>query len=248
MLPTLTNPWMLAALAAVGLPVFIHFLTRARPRRIAFPPFKFLVEACAGQQAVHRLRTIILLSIRTLAVLALVLLFARPFLKPSGLANSTEAARRSVLVIDASLSMRAVQQGVPLFTRAQAEAADVLRSLKTGSDAAIILAGSTPKPLLPALSRNIAALHDELVKSQATFEAGDPAAALALAKKMLGGSGTIYVFSDFQKSNWEAARELPGGTVCRLRPVTRERVANVALTAAYVAPAGPVVGEPAEGI
>src|SRR6059036_21234 len=104
MLPTLTNPWMLAALAAVGLPVLIHFLTRARPRRIAFPPFKFLIEACAGQQAVHRLRTIILLTIRSLAILALVLLFARPFLKPSGLANNTDAARRAVLILDGSLS------------------------------------------------------------------------------------------------------------------------------------------------
>lgn len=56
--PAFDNPWMLAGLAAIGLPVLIHFLTRARPRRIAFPPFKFLVEACAGQQAIHRLRTI----------------------------------------------------------------------------------------------------------------------------------------------------------------------------------------------
>src|SRR5213594_671497 len=103
MLPTLTNPWMLAALAAVGLPVLIHFLTRARPRRIAFPPFKFLVEACAGQQAVHRLRTIILLTVRCLAVLALVLLFARPFLKPRGPTANPEAVRRVVLVLDASL-------------------------------------------------------------------------------------------------------------------------------------------------
>src|SRR5438046_4429746 len=248
MLPAFANPWMLAGLAAIGLPILIHFLTRARPRRIAFPPFKFLVEACAGQQAVHRLRTILLLTLRTLAVLALVLLFARPFLKPSGVANSAEAAKRVVLVLDASLSMRAVQQGVPLFTRAQAEAADVLRSLEAGSESAIILAGSTPKPLLPALSRNISALHDQLVKAQATFEAGDPAAALALAKKMLGGSGTIYVFSDFQKSNWEATRELPAGTVCRLRPVSKEPIENVALTAAYLSPAEPVVGEPTDVI
>src|ERR1035441_7417060 len=86
--PAFANPWLLAGLAAVGLPVLIHYLTRARPRRVAFPPFKFLLEACAGQQAVHRLRTILLLTIRCLAVLALVLLFARPFLKPTGAAAS----------------------------------------------------------------------------------------------------------------------------------------------------------------
>src|SRR5437762_1753627 len=99
--PAFAHPWILAGLVAVGLPILIHFLTRARPRRVAFPPFKFLVEACAGQQAVHRLRTILLLSLRTLAVLTLVLLFARPFLKPSGAASRTEATKRVVLILDA---------------------------------------------------------------------------------------------------------------------------------------------------
>src|SRR5439155_4782333 len=135
MLPAFANPWMLAALATVGLPIIIHYLTRARPRRIIFPPFKFLLEACAGQQAVHRLRTILLLTLRTLAVLALVLLFARPFLKPSGPANAADVNKRVVLIIDASLSMRAVPEGVSLFSRAQAEAADVLRALESGSEA-----------------------------------------------------------------------------------------------------------------
>src|SRR5437016_12931407 len=148
--PAFVHPWVLAALAAVGLPVLIHYLTRARPRRISFPPFKFLIEACAGQQAVHRLRTIVLLTLRCLAVLALVFLFARPFLKPSGATATAEANKRVVLLLDASLSMRAVQRGVPLFARAKAEAADVLRSLESGTEAAVILAGATPRPLLPA--------------------------------------------------------------------------------------------------
>ena len=109
--PAFENPWMLAGLAAIGLPVLIHFLTRARPRRIAFPPFKFLVEACAGQQAIHRLRTILLLSVRCLAVLALVMLLARPFLKPSGAGagqGAGPASRRGIgwVVVDAGGAAR----------------------------------------------------------------------------------------------------------------------------------------------
>ena len=244
--PAFTNPLLLAGLAAVGLPLLIHWLTRARPRRIAFPPFKFLMEACAGQQAVNRLRTIILLTIRCLLVLALALLFARPFLKPAGAAAGAQTGKRVVLVLDATLSMRAVHQGVPLLARAQAEAAEVLRALPAGTEAAVILEGAAPRSLLPALSENIPALHDELVKARPTFENGDPAAALALAKKLLGGTGTIYVFSDFQKSNWQDVHELPGGIVCRLRPVATEAVDNVAITAARLIPAAPVIGEPVE--
>lgn len=245
--PAFTNPLLLAGLAVVGLPVLIHFLTRARPRRIAFPPFKFLVEACAGQQAVHRLRTIILLTVRCLAVLALVLLFARPFLKPRGAAVGPEAAQRVVLVLDASLSMRAIHQGVPLFARAQAEAADVLRALDSGSEAAVVLAGAAPRPLLPALSRNIPALHDALVQTRPTFEHGDVAAALAAAKRLLGdGPGTLYLFSDFQQSNWGAVDALPAGLICHLRRAAPSPVENVALTSIQLAPAEPVAGEAAE--
>src|SRR2546423_2619586 len=171
--PAFANPWLLAGLAAVGLPVLIHYLTRARPRRIAFPPFKFLLEACAGQQALHRLRTIILLTVRSLAVLALVLWFTRPFLKPSGAAANPQASERVGLVLDASLSMRGVQGGVSLFAKAKAEAADVIRGLDSRTEAAVILAAATPKPLLPALSRNLPALHEALIKAEPTFEIGD---------------------------------------------------------------------------
>jgi len=240
------NPWMLAGLAAVSLPVLIHYLTRARPKRIAFPPFQFLVEACAGQQAVHRLRTFVLLAIRCLLVAALVLLFARPFLKPTGAASASQANRRAVLIVDASLSMRAVQRGVSLFARAQAEATDVLRSLESGSEAAVVLAGATPRPLLPALSRNIPALHDELIKARPTYEACDPAAALALGKRLLGSAGTIYLFSDFQESNWKGVGELPAGLLCRLRRVAIEAIDNIAITDARLSPAEPVAGEAAE--
>src|SRR6185503_19879686 len=117
-----TNPWLLFGLFAAGLPVLIHFLTRARPRRIAYPPFRFLLEACAGQQSLHRLRTILLLLLRTLAITALALVFTRPFWKPPGTVAPAAAQQRVVLTVDASLSIRGVQRGVSLFARAQGEA------------------------------------------------------------------------------------------------------------------------------
>lgn len=242
---TFANPWMLAALAAVGLPVLIHYLTRARPRPVVFPPFKFLVEACAGQQSLHRLRTILLLTLRGLAVLALVLTFARPSLssRPAGGAGSQT---RAVLVVDASASMRAVQNGVSLFARAQSDAAEVLRNLDPSAEAAVILAGATPRPLLPALSKNVSALHDALVKVEPTFEAGDPGAALALAQKLLGGSGTIYVFSDFQRENWNSVTEWPAGIETRVRSALEGTLNNTAITGTRLSPGSPVVGEAVE--
>ncbi|HTL15598.1 MAG TPA: BatA domain-containing protein [Patescibacteria group bacterium] len=244
--PAFAHPWLLAGLIAGGLPVLIHYLTRARPRKVAFPPFKFLLESCAGQQSIHRLRTVALLITRCLAVLALVFLFAMPFIKPPQVSATAEATQHCVLIVDASLSMRAVQGGVQLFARAKAEAADVLRGLEAGREAAVILVGASPRSLLPALSPNIPALHEALSKAEATYEAGDFQAALATAKRMLNGPGIIYIFSDFQKSNWDSAGELPAGCVCRLRPVTSEPVNNSAITAVRLLPEEPVAGESAD--
>jgi hypothetical protein len=245
--PSFTHPGLLAGLLAVGLPVLVHFLTRARPRRIPFPTYHFLSEACAGRQALHRLRTYLVLALRTFAVAGLVLMFSRPFVPPEGAAAQGETGpRRTVLLIDASLSMRAAPGGVSLFARARAEAADVLRGLESGSEAAVILAGAHPRSLLPALSRNLPALHSQLVSAAPTFELGNPEAALALARKLLNGPGQLFVFSDFQESNWRGIRELPPGITPHLRPSGAETVHNLAVTRLRASPPAPVVGEACE--
>ena len=241
------NPWILAGLAAVGLPVLIHFLTRARPRVIRYPTYHLLVQAGSGRQALDRLRTWIVLALRTLAVAALVLAFTRPFLKAPGADLEPGQARRVVLVVDASMSMRAVEGGIPLFSKARAQAADVLRSLDPGSAAAVVFIGARPRAALPALSTNLATLHEELTRAEATLERGDPAAALALAERLLDGRGMVYVFSDFQRTNWGAVDfgALKGlGLV--LRPVARTPIDNVGIVAVEKSPTEPIEGETVE--
>jgi hypothetical protein len=229
------NPLLLVALVAAGLPVLIHFLTRARPREIRYPTFHLLREAAAGQQALHQLRTWLLLALRTLAILGIVLWFTRPFLRQADV-RAAVAQQRVVIVIDASLSMRAVTpQRVTLFARAQAEAAEVLRGLPAGSAAGIVLAGAQPRPLLPALTQNLDALHDEMIRAHPTYERGEPMAALALARRLLGGNGTIYVFSDFLRTNWEDVRfDGLAGPAIRLRQVATSMPDNVGITAVKV--------------
>ena len=81
--------------------------------------------------------------------------------------------------------MRAVEGGVPIFARARAQAADVLRGLEPGSVAGVIFIGAKPQPVLPALSANLASLHQGLANAEPTLEKGDPNAALALASNQI---------------------------------------------------------------
>ncbi len=238
------NPLMLAGLAAVGLPVLIHFLTRPRPRVIRYPTYHLLREAGAGRQALDRLRTWLVLVLRTLAVAALALLFARPVWRAVGTDADERAARRVVLVVDASMSMNATDGGVTLFTRARAQAADLLRSLEPGSQAGIVYMGARTRAVLPALSRNLSVLHEGLSEAKPTLEFGDASAALAEAARMLEGSGAIYVFSDFQRTNWGAVDfGRHEGLAFFLKPVTDRPVDNCGIVSVDKSPGRPLAGE-----
>ena len=241
-----SHMWLLGALVAVGLPVAIHFMTRPRPRRIDFPAFQFLMEAAQGRQRLHRIRTFLILLIRSLAVLILVLLFARPYLHDRSAAVQTGLFKKTVVLIDATLSMQAGSGGLTLFDRARADAADLITGLDGHAEVGLIFMKDRPESLLPVLSGNTAALLRGLENAVPSAAAGSPDDALALAGQMLAGSGTIYIFSDFQQTSWQHADF--SGTPHRivLRPVIETAIENTAITDIRIMPANPVTGEPVE--
>jgi hypothetical protein len=187
------------------------------------------------------------LAVRTLAVAAIALAFSHPFLRSPAEDVQPGQARQVVLIVDASMSMRAVEGGIPLFAKARAQAADLLRSLEPGSSAGIIYLGARPRAALPAVSRNLAALHEDLAKAQPTAERGNPAAALALAERMLEGHGHVYVFSDFKRTAWASVvLDTYKGLAIYLRPVTHTAVDNVGIVAVEKSPTEPIESEAIE--
>ena len=101
----LLAPWFLAALAGLGLPLYLHLLKRqtTTPKQVSS---LMLFESRTQSSTRHRrLRYFLLLSLRMLWLLLLILAFANPFINrnPSALASN----RLVLLVVDNSFSMRA---------------------------------------------------------------------------------------------------------------------------------------------
>ncbi|HEX3748153.1 MAG TPA: BatA and WFA domain-containing protein [Bryobacteraceae bacterium] len=98
-------PWFLAALAGLGLPVYLHLLKRqtARPKQVSS---LMLYESRTQASTRHRkLRYFLLLALRLAVLLLLAVAFANPFINRN---SATFASNRLVLlVIDNSFSMRA---------------------------------------------------------------------------------------------------------------------------------------------
>src|SRR5688572_25772072 len=101
------NPLFLLGLATLAAPVLVHLVRRTRARRVEFPALLFVRQV--PQRTIRRrtLHNLLLLLLRCLALLLVVFAFTRPFFTGAQAgAAAAEGARFTVILLDASLSMR----------------------------------------------------------------------------------------------------------------------------------------------
>lgn len=223
------HPWAIwVGVAAAGLPLVIHLLTRPRPVRMPLSTLRFVHEAIKQRRARHRLRDLLILGLRTLAVLLLALAVARPQSRqqppPPG---QHQGSVVRVVVVDTSQSMAATERAVQAIERARTTAAGFLR-YRPGLSANLILAAAAPKAVFARPSTNFDALRDQLTRCRPLPERLNVRRALELAAEMLTPQSPrdrrrfeLVVVSDFQRTNWAGAdfSLLPEKTEIRLESV-----------------------------
>ncbi|GMV95849.1 MAG: hypothetical protein AMXMBFR83_02190 [Phycisphaerae bacterium] len=234
------HPWLLGlGLPAVALPVVIHWLTRPRPRRLPISTLRFIQEAIRQRRAVHRLRDLLILGLRSAAVLLLVWAFARPLIGDRPLVSPGEAGEAArVVILDVSQSLAADVRGIQLFERARPAAAGYLAYVP-GLRANLVLAGARPRAVFERPSSNLAALREALAEARVRPERIDAQAAITAASDMLakaaGDAETrleLVIVSDFQRDNWSRVdfSVLPERTRIQLESVAPpETPANLAV-------------------
>lgn len=98
------HPQILWWLFLVSIPVIVHLFDFRKLRKIYFSNTRYLIEITENTRKEQVLRRIIIMSLRILAIVFLVLAFARPVLSTGELGGS-ESNYRISIVIDNSLSM-----------------------------------------------------------------------------------------------------------------------------------------------
>jgi hypothetical protein len=235
---TFLHPWaiFLGAVAA-ALPIAIHLLTKPRPVRMPLSTIRFVRMAIRQRRARSRLRDIIILGLRALAVVLIAAAVARPLLGHQQLVAPDDSARAArVVLLDVSQSLAAQHRGIRLFERSRSVAAGYLGE-QPGSQADLILAGASARPAFTRLTTNFAALRDELSHAQVRPERLNLASAINQAAELLSKSGEgiqreLVIVSDFQRSNWAAAdfAPLPADTKIQLDSVAPgEPLPNLAI-------------------
>ena len=226
-------PAFLAGLAALAIPVLIHLANRPKKDVVRFPSLMFLEKVEYQASSRRRLRNLVLLTLRCLALILLAGAFARPYIdRPDAPPVAVDGGREIVVLVDRSASMAVGDR----MTRARAEAAGVAEGLRRG-DRATVVAFDHSAVAANRATDDASALRAAVDTLRPGAGATRLAPALRLAESILAGSPLqrreLVVVSDFQRTAWddEARAAAPAGATIRLAPLGGE-VANAGVVGA----------------
>jgi hypothetical protein len=121
------HPYALFGLLAISIPIIIHLFNFRRYKRLYFTNLKFLKSLKNETRRQHRLRHLLVLISRILAVTFIVLAFARPYIPGPG-GEQRSSIRNIDIYIDNSMSMQSATNGTSVLEIAKSKAREVIRA------------------------------------------------------------------------------------------------------------------------
>src|SRR5690242_13263401 len=138
------TPLFLLGGLAIALPVIFHLIRRATRERTPFSSLMFLFQTPPRLTRRSRLEHLLLLVLRCLVLCLLAVGFARPFIKKAVSAPAASEARRLLLLVDSSASMRRSD----LWADARDKALSYIRAAAPMDQVALFSFDGQVRPLL----------------------------------------------------------------------------------------------------
>ncbi len=201
------NPFLLLFAAAASIPLLLHLFNKQRVKIIEFSTVKYLVSLQKTRMRQIKIRQILLLILRTLALLAIAFAFARPTTEGGYLpALGGKTTTTAVILLDISGSSNSETNSGSFFERSVEKANAILGNFTEKEKVVIVAFASTVlydsgEPTsdferLNQLLRNISPASAEAVPSEGF------ARAFTLLKEATDPNLEIYLISDFQGDAW----------------------------------------------
>ena len=243
---TFLQPLILWGLPLVLLPVIIHLINRMRHRPRQWAAMQFLLAATRSSTSHAKLRNLLIMLMRILAVLALLIFLARPLIG-GWMGWALAAAPDTILLlVDRSASMES--------RVADADESRREYALRMLADAAGEFEHASHLVLLDSATRQASELPSaasllEWPDTKQTDTAADLPAMLQTALDWLienkAGTAEIWIASDLQASNWQpddprwetlitAFDSLPQKVRVRLLATTQESPRNASISIAQL--------------
>jgi hypothetical protein len=200
---TFLNPLFLLGLAAAILPILIHRITRKKAAARKFSAVRLLLQSERVTARPRRLKHLLLLALRILAVATIALIMARPVLDRPGFAALLKGGAK-VLILDNSLSMGYREDRGERFQVAKRAAKEALEGFE-GQVAVIPTAGVQTRESSRWMKTEEALR--ELEGMPLSFDKGNAQSALASAYQQLKGlkiPKQVLILSDMARSDWQS--------------------------------------------
>jgi hypothetical protein len=226
------NPSFLWALLLLAIPVIIHLFNFRRYKQIIFSNVEMLREIQTQSSKTRQIKKWLILATRMLALAALILAFARPYIPQS----TVKAGRQLISIyLDNSESMRAEGSDGQLFENAKNTAREVIYNLPTDSEIQILDNGLSPFTNKVSSPANAIKLIDDMV---ITYHPNDLNAVLQKVNNKYIGEGYAsqhtFAISDFQQASTTSKTMLDSGLIVNLMRTSPTALQNLSIDSVWL--------------
>lgn len=201
---------ILVGFVALGsIPIIIHLLNRSRFKIVQWAAMEFLLRTLQKNSRRIQFRDLILMLLRTAAIVLVALAMARPTLAPGkliGLAGAGAGVVTAVVVVDHSLSMATRDVNDSRFEIAQRTAKAIIDQLPRGSAATVVNMSDIASAEVVEPTRDLAFLSESLTRSQVsdggTSLLAGMQAAWQIIKDLPPEGREIHLVTDLQARGW----------------------------------------------
>ena len=161
-----------------------------------------------------KLKQILILILRMLIIMLIALALARPILTSKwALAAGGRAKSSVVIILDSSYSMSCERFDGNRFDIAKDKALGLLKSLRPGNNASLILMSDSPDVVFKRLTSDIQqvrdAIRDARLSHSGSYVWPSMSEAYALLKESDHPSKAIYLISDLGENGWRDWKKIP---------------------------------------
>ena len=203
------NPLLLFATLGIGLPILAHLLNRYQVKRTDWAAMQFLNRSVRVRSRQIRLRDILLLCLRCLAIVLLVLALAKPFINDAEVVPSGIGERRAgvIIALDVSYSMEHSDGTSTRFEQALEKIGLIAEGIHPGDPVCLVLLGAEHRVVARNMAYDAGRFDELLHAQQATPESLDldsvPLTLKALVEEMDAPQKEIYIVTDLQAQDWK---------------------------------------------
>ena len=234
-------PTFLFALFALLIPIIIHLFNFRRYKKVLFTNVKFLKEIQEETSSRSKLKHLLVLLSRLLALAALVLAFAQPFI-PNKFASQSNIQKTVSIYVDNSFSMDAKTDEISLLDQAKEKATEIIKAYNDETQFQVLTNDFEGK-MQRLVSKDIALARVAEIKISPKTKKSDEV--LNRQEQALevenNAQKEIYYISDFQKNAFDKISDTVNSI--HLLPLTATSTANIYIDSVWLSSPAQAIGE-----